>query len=198
VTWPSRVHTVHVTYLLVTAMILRSAVDVQQQELPFASSRDPQDAGPAASPDVYNEFLPRIKQATDAVINITTGGGQGMSIDERLAAAERFSPEMTSLNMGSMNFGLYPMLARYGDLRHEWERKHLEGSKDFIFRNTFGDIEKYCSASTRGMARLNSSAMMWVISTRWRISWIATGKPPLFVQTIFGILAALRDAQMSS
>ncbi|HUQ35865.1 MAG TPA: 3-keto-5-aminohexanoate cleavage protein [Aestuariivirga sp.] len=156
-------------------------------------ARDPQDGRPAASPDVYNEFLPRIKQATDAVINITTGGGQGMTIDERLAAAERFSPEMTSLNMGSMNFGLYPMLARYGDLKHEWERKHLEGSKDFIFRNTFGDIEKILQRLGEGHG------------TRFEFECYDVGhlytlahfldrklvKPPLFVQTIFGILGGI-------
>jgi uncharacterized protein (DUF849 family) len=161
-------------------------------------ARDPVDGRPAGSPDVYNEFLPRIKQASDAVINITTGGGQGMSIDERLAAAERFSPEMTSLNMGSMNFGLYPMLARYGDLKHEWERKHLEGSKDFIFRNTFGDIEKI-------LQRLGE-----VHGTRFEFECYDVGhlytlahfldrrlvKPPLFVQTVFGILGGIgADAQ---
>jgi uncharacterized protein (DUF849 family) len=156
-------------------------------------ARDPQDGRPAGSPDVYNAFLPRIKQATDAVINITTGGGQGMSIDERLAAAERFSPEMTSLNMGSMNFGLYPMLARYGEFKHEWERKHLEGSKDFIFRNTFGDIEKILQRLGEGHG------------TRFEFECYDVGhlytlahfldrklvKPPLFVQTIFGILGGI-------
>ena len=83
-------------------------------------------------------------------MNITTGGGQGMSIDERIAAAEAFSPEMTSLNMGTMNFGLFPMLNRYNEFKHPWERAHLEGSKDFIFRNTFGDIEKILRAAGRG------------------------------------------------
>ena len=161
-------------------------------------ARDPVDGRPAGSPDVYNEFLPRIKQASDAVINITTGGGQGMSIDERLAAAERFSPEMTSLNMGSMNFGLYPMLARYGDFKHEWERKHLEGSKDFIFRNTFGDIEKILQRLGEGHG------------TRFEFECYDVGhlytlahfldrklvKLPLFVQTIFGILGGIgADAQ---
>ena len=156
-------------------------------------ARDPVDGRPAGSPDVYNEFLPRIKQACDAVINITTGGGQGMSIDERLAAAERFSPEMSSLNMGSMNFGLFPMLARYGDFKHEWERKHLEGSKDFIFRNTFGDIEKILQRLGEGHG------------TRFEFECYDVGhlyslahfldrklvKPPLFVQTIFGILGGI-------
>ena len=103
-------------------------------------ARDPKDGRPTPEPNVFMQFLPRIKQSCDAIVNITTGGGQGMSIDERIAAAEAFSPEMTSLNMGSMNFGLFPMLNRYSAFEHEWERAHLENSKDFIFRNTFGDI----------------------------------------------------------
>lgn len=188
-------------YLPVTANdIATQAVDAAAAgaAILHLHARDPKDGKPASSPDVYNEFLPRIKQACDAVINITTGGGQGMSIDERLAAAEKFSPEMTSLNMGSMNFGLFPMLARYGDLKHEWERKHLEGSKDFIFRNTFGDIEKILQRLGEGHG------------TRFEFECYDVGhlytlahfldrklvKPPFFVQTIFGILGGIgADAQ---
>ena len=188
-------------YLPVTANdIATQAVDAAEAgaAILHLHARDPVDGRPAGSPDIYNEFLPRIKQACDAVINITTGGGQGMSIDERLAAAERFSPEMSSLNMGSMNFGLFPMLARYGDFKHEWERKHLEGSKDFIFRNTFGDIEKILQRLGEGHG------------TRFEFECYDVGhlytlahfldrklvKPPLFVQTIFGILGGIgADAQ---
>ena len=104
-------------------------------------ARDPKDGRPTPDPDVFMQFLPRIKQNTDAVVNITTGGGHGMTLQERLAAPLRASPEMTSLNMGSMNFGLYPMLDRYKSFKYEWEPKHLENSRDFIFRNTFKDIE---------------------------------------------------------
>ena len=104
-------------------------------------ARDPSDGRPTPDPDVFMAFLPRIKQQSDAVINITTGGGLGMTLDERLAAPRRASPEMTSLNMGSMNFGIYPMLNRYKEFKHDWEKPHLEGTKDFIFRNTFKDIE---------------------------------------------------------
>ncbi|HRX37082.1 MAG TPA: 3-keto-5-aminohexanoate cleavage protein, partial [Aestuariivirga sp.] len=113
-------------------------------------ARDPENGRPSPAPGTYNEFLPRIKQSAKAIVNITTGGGQGMSIDDRIAAAEAFSPEMTSLNMGTMNFGLFPMLNRYQDFKHEWERQHLEGSKDFIFRNTFGDIEKILERLGKG------------------------------------------------
>src|SRR5260370_19668060 len=105
-------------------------------------ARDPKDGRPTPDPRVFMEFLPRIKQGCDAVINITTGGGAGMTLEERLAAPLRASPEMTSLNMGSMNFGLYPMLDRYKSFKYDWEPKHLEGSRDFIFRNTFNDIDR--------------------------------------------------------
>src|SRR5437764_10483333 len=104
-------------------------------------ARDPKDGRPTPDPAVFMEFLPRIKQSCEAVINITTGGGHGMTLQERLAAPLRARPEMCSLNMGSMNFGLYPMLDRYPTFKYEWERRHLENSRDFIFRNTFKDIE---------------------------------------------------------
>ena len=104
-------------------------------------ARDPEDGRPTPDPDAFMAFLPRIKQASDAVVNITTGGGHGMSLEERLAAPLKASPEMTSLNMGSMNFGLFPILDKMDSFQHEWERQHLENSRDFIFRNTFKDIE---------------------------------------------------------
>src|SRR5271170_5706899 len=104
-------------------------------------ARDPENGRPTPDPDVFMQFLPRIKQATDAVVNITTGGGHGMSLEERLAAPLKASPEMCSLNMGSMNFGLYPMLNRYKEFKHAWEPAALESTRDFIFKNTFKDIE---------------------------------------------------------
>ncbi len=96
-------------------------------------ARDPKDGRPTPDPDVFMQFLPRIKQSTDAVINITTGGGHGMTLEERLAAPLRAEPEMCSLNMGSMNFGLFPMLGRYKDWKYEWEPQHLENDARFHF-----------------------------------------------------------------
>ena len=95
-------------------------------------ARDPRDGRPTPDPAVFMEFLPRIKQATDAVINITTGGGHGMSLEQRLAAALVAKPEVASLNMGSMNFGLFPAAAKFKDWKYDWELKHLENSRDFI------------------------------------------------------------------
>lgn len=105
-------------------------------------ARVPETGAPTPDPDVYLRFLPRIAAATDAVINITTGGGQTMTVDDRLAAPYRFEPEMCSLNLGSMNFALFPMAERPRDWKHDWELTHLRGSKSFIFRNTFEDIER--------------------------------------------------------
>src|SRR5207237_9212244 len=95
-------------------------------------------------------FPPRMKHATDAVGNMPTGGGHGMTLDERLAAPLRAKPEMCSLNMGSMNFGLYPMLDRYKEWKYEWEPQFLEMTRDFIFRNTFKEIERSLKQQREG------------------------------------------------
>jgi uncharacterized protein (DUF849 family) len=153
-------------------------------------ARDPATGKPTADPDVFMQFLPRIKQSTDAVVNITTGGSHIMTIEERLAAPLRASPELCSLNMGSMNFGLYPMLGKYKEFKHEWEAPYLEASRHAIFRNTFGDIERILEQLGKGHG------------TRFEFECYDTGHlytlahfldrklvtPPLFVQTIFGIL----------
>ena len=156
-------------------------------------ARNPEDGSPTPSPDVFMEFLPRIKQSCKAVVNITTGGGHGMTLEERLAGAMRTKPEMSSLNMGSMNFGLYPMLDRYSEFKYEWERKHLENSRDFIFRNTFKDIEYILrdlgeAHGTRFEFECYDVGHLYTLA-----HFLDRGlvKPPLFVQTIFGILGGI-------
>ncbi|HWS68938.1 MAG TPA: 3-keto-5-aminohexanoate cleavage protein [Steroidobacteraceae bacterium] len=153
-------------------------------------ARDPIDGRPTPDPEVFMQFLPRIKEECDAVVNITTGGGQGMSLDQRLAAALRASPELASLNMGSMNFGLFPALNRYTQFHHDWERAYLESTRDWIFRNTFTDIESILERLGKGHG------------TRFEFECYDTGHlytlahyldrklvvPPLFVQSIFGVL----------
>ena len=156
-------------------------------------ARDAKDGRPTPDPVVFMQFLPRIKQACDAVINITTGGGHNMTVEERLAAPMKASPEMCSLNMGSMNFGLYPMLNRYKEFKFDWEPKYLEMTRDFIFKNTFKDIERILKDLGEGHG------------TRFEFECYDVGhlytlahfldrklvKPPLFVQTIFGILGGI-------
>ena len=155
-------------------------------------ARNP-DGSPTPDPGVFMQFLPRIKQSTDAVVNISTGGGHGMSLEERLAGALRASPEMTSLNMGSMNFGLYPILDKISDFRHDWERRHLENSRDFIFRNTFKDIEYILKELGEGHG-VRFEFECYDIGHLYSLAhFLDRGlvKPPLFVQSIFGILGGI-------
>ncbi|HLZ83595.1 MAG TPA: 3-keto-5-aminohexanoate cleavage protein [Caulobacteraceae bacterium] len=153
-------------------------------------ARDPRDGRPSPDPALFMAFLPRIKQATDAVVNITTGGGQGMSLDDRLAAALAASPELASLNMGSMNFGLFPALGRYSEFQHAWEPAYLESSRDWIFRNTFSEIEAI-------LARLGErhgtkfEFECYDVGHLYTLAHFLDRKlvtPPLFVQSIFGVL----------
>ncbi|HAO56896.1 MAG TPA: 3-keto-5-aminohexanoate cleavage protein [Alphaproteobacteria bacterium] len=153
-------------------------------------ARDPKDGRPTADPDVFMEFLPVIKQGCNAVVNISTGGGLGMSLDERLAAANRASPEMASLNMGSMNFGIFPMLEKYRDFQHEWEPAFLEMTRDFIFRNTFRDIEFVLRTlgddhGTRFEMECYDLGHLYTVA-----HFVDAGliKPPFFIQMIYGIL----------
>ncbi len=156
-------------------------------------ARDPKDGRPTPDPAVFMEFLPRIKQATKAVVNITTGGGHNMKLEERLAAPLKTSPEMCSLNMGSMNFGLYPMLGRYKEFKHDWERPYLEGTRDFIFRNTFADIERIL----KDLGEVHGTRFefeCYDVGHLYNLAHFLDRKlvrPPLFVQTIFGILGGI-------
>ena len=156
-------------------------------------ARDPETGRPTPDPSVFMQFLPRIRQSTDAVVNITTGGGQGMSVDERIEAAVAARPEMSSLNMGSINFGLYPLLDRYPEFKHEWERQHLEASRDFIFRNTFGDIERILNVLGEGCGTRFEFECYDVGHLYTLAHFLDRGlvKPPLFVQTIFGIFGGI-------
>ena len=156
-------------------------------------ARDPENGRPTPDPDVFMQFLPRIKQSCNAVVNVTTGGGHGMTLAERLAAPLRASPEMCSLNMGSMNFGLFPMLDRYPEFKYPWEREHLENSRDFIFRNTFKDIEHVLKELGEGCGTRFEFECYDVGHLYNLAHFLDRGlvKPPLFVQTIFGILGGI-------
>ena len=156
-------------------------------------ARNPEDGSPTPDPDVFMEFLPRVKQATDAVVNISTGGGHGMTVQQRLEAAVKASPEMTSLNMGSMNFGLFPILDKMSDFQHDWEPKYLENSRDFIFRNTFKDIEYILKELGEGHGTRFEFECYDIGHLYTLAHFLDRGlvKPPLFVQSIFGILGGI-------
>jgi 3,5-dioxohexanoate:acetyl-CoA acetone transferase len=155
-------------------------------------ARDPETGRPTPDPAVFERFLPEIAAASDVVINITTGGGHGMTVDERTFAARTFQPELCSLNMGSMNFGLFPALDRMKEFRHEWERQYLEASRDFIFRNTYADIEEI--VTTLGANGTRFEFECYDVGHLYNLAhFLERGvvKPPLFVQTIFGILGGI-------
>ena len=155
-------------------------------------ARDPESGRPTQDPDVFREFLPRLKQETSAVINITTGGAPGMTVDERMKPAVDCQPEIASLNMGSMNFGLFPMLKRFTALRYDWERAHLDNSRDLVFRNTFSDIEKIVRRCTDNGTRFEFEC--YDISHLYNLAYFLDQglvKPPLFVQSVFGLLGGI-------
>jgi len=155
-------------------------------------ARDPKDGRPDQSPEAFAPFLRVIKQRAAVVVNITTGGAPTMSIEERVRPAATFKPEVASLNMGSMNFGLYPMLARYKTFKHEWERPYLEGSRERIFKNTFADIEYILTTYAENGTRFEIEC--YDIGHLYTLAHFADRgvvKPPFFIQSVFGILGGI-------
>jgi uncharacterized protein (DUF849 family) len=155
-------------------------------------ARDPETGAPTPEPDLFARFLPQINAGCDAIINITTGGGHGMSLEERTAAARRFSPELCSLNMGSMNFAIFPMLAAVKEFKHPWEPRYLEMTRDYIFRNTFKDIETVVGTLSANGTRFEFEC--YDVGHLYSLAhFLERGivQPPLFVQMIFGILGGI-------
>jgi uncharacterized protein (DUF849 family) len=155
-------------------------------------ARDPRDGKPDQSPEAFSPFLQVIKQRSNCVINITTGGAPTMTVEERLKPAAAFKPEVASLNMGSMNFGLYPMLNRFKEFKHDWERPYLEGSRDRIFKNTFADIEHILTTCAENGTRFEIEC--YDIGHLYTLAHFVDRdviKPPLFVQSVFGILGGI-------
>lgn len=156
-------------------------------------ARNEADGRPSPNPDDFAKFLPRIAAETDAVLNITTGGGQNMTVADRIQAALRFRPEMCSLNMGSMNFGLYPALEKFKTFKYDWEAPYLANSRGFIFKNTFEDIETILEQVGRqGGAKFEFEC--YDVGHLYSLAHFLDRKkvePPLFVQFIFGILGGI-------
>ena len=155
-------------------------------------ARNEETGKPDQSIEAFMRFLPRIKQNTDAVVNITSGGAPGMTIEERLQPALKCKPEVASLNMGSMNFGLYPMMDRFKNFEHDWELQHLEGSRDMVFKNTFADIEYILTSCSDNGTRFEFEC--YDISHLYNLAHFLDRrlvKPPLFVQSVFGILGGI-------
>lgn len=156
-------------------------------------ARDPNDGRPTADPDVFMQFLPKIKAECDAVINITTGGSSAMTLEQRLAAPLLAKPEMCSLNMGSMNFGLFPMQRRYDDWKFAWEPRLLEATRDIVFKNTFADIEKIFSLLGEGCGTRFEFECYDVGHIQTLAFYLREGlvKKPVFVQFVLGVLGGI-------
>lgn len=155
-------------------------------------ARDPITGKPTQDPAVFERILPRLKSATNAVINLTTGGSPHMSVEERMRPAMEFKPELASMNMGSINFGLFPMLSRYASFQHEWEREHLENSRDLVFKNTFADIEKAMTLGAANGTRFECECYdighLYSLRHMMDLGFIS-GR--VFVQSVFGILGGI-------
>jgi uncharacterized protein (DUF849 family) len=155
-------------------------------------ARNPKNGRPDQSPNAFLPFLKIIKQRSNCVINITTGGAATMTIEERARPAAIFKPEVASLNMGSMNFGLYPMLERFRSFKHDWEEGYLETSRERIFKNTFKDIEYILTTCAENGTRFEIEC--YDIGHLYALAHFADRgvvKPPFFVQSVFGILGGI-------
>ena len=155
-------------------------------------ARDPSNGKPTQDPAVFEEILPKIKKETDAVVNITTGGSPHMTVEERMMPASVFKPELASLNMGSMNFGLYPMLDRFSEFEHTWERDNLGKSRDLVFKNTFQDIETILKIGKSNETRFEFEC--YDISHLYNLKHFVDRNlisPPFFIQSVFGLLGGI-------
>lgn len=155
-------------------------------------ARDPEDGRPSQDPKHFEPILAKLKANTDAVINLTSGGSPHMTVEERMRPVATFSPELASLNMGSMNFGLYPMLDRFTEFEHQWERDALEKSRDLVFKNTFADIERILEIGNSGGTRFEFEC--YDISHLNNLSHFhqrGLARGPLFVQSVFGLLGGI-------
>ena len=151
-------------------------------------ARDPEDGRPVQDPELFRQFLPRIKRESDVVINITTGGAPTMGVEERLQPALQLKPELASLNMGSMNFGLYEMLDHFKEFQHDWERPYLEESDDRVFRNTFRDIAYILESCGENRTRFEIECYdIGHLYTAAHFLDRGLLKKPIFIQSVFGL-----------
>lgn len=155
-------------------------------------ARNPEDGRPDQAPEAFEPFLRVVKQSSDVVVNLTTGGSPFMPVEERVRPAEVWRPEIASLNMGSMNFGLFPMLKRFKEFRYHWEPQMLEASRDLVFRNSFKDITYALNTLNESGARYEFEC--YDTSHLYNLHYFLQEglvKPPLFVQTVFGLLGGI-------
>src|SRR5271156_3595089 len=156
-------------------------------------ARDPETGEPNGDPAIYMQFLPAIKAATDAVINLTTGGGLNMNLDQRLATALRVKPELASFNMGSINFSIHRLARRYDGWKYDWEEPYLAKSESNIFRNTFVDMKRVVKELGEECGT-RFEYECYDLGHLYNLAYLLDEKlvePPLFLQTVFGILGGM-------
>jgi uncharacterized protein (DUF849 family) len=155
-------------------------------------ARNPKDGRPDQSPEAFAPFLKVIKQRSNVVVNITTGGGMGMTVEQRVAPAATFKPEIASLNMGTMNFGLFPMLQRQKEFKYDWEKPYIEGTRAGMFKNTFADIEYILTTCAGNGSRFEIECYdIGHLYTLRHFADRGVVKPPFFIQSVFGILGGI-------
>src|SRR5690242_2455958 len=155
-------------------------------------ARDPKTGKPDQTPEAFGRFLPRIKQATNAVVNLTSGGAPYMTVEERVRPAATFKPEIASLNMGTMNFGLFPMLQRQKEFKYDWEKPYIEGTRAGMFKNTFADIEYILTTCANNGSRFEIECYdIGHLYTLRHFADRGVVKPPFFIQSVFGILGGI-------
>jgi len=183
-------------YLPITpAEIATAAIDAAEAgaSIIHLHARDPETGKPDYQPETFMQFLPVIKQSTNAVVNVSTGGGLGMTIEQRVAAAKAASAEMASLNMGSMNFGIFPLAAKYDTWKHDWEPEFLAKTKDFIFPNTFKTIE-FVLKELGEEEGTKFEFECYDVGHLYNLAWFVDQglvKPPFFIQMVLGILGGI-------
>lgn len=178
--------------------IARAAIDAANAgaAVLHLHARDPKDGRPTADPDVFMQFLPKIRQGTDAIVNISTGGSSLMTVEERMQASIQAAPEMCSLNMGSMNFGIFPLAERYDNWKHDWEPQLLNATRDVVFRNTFSDIDTLLEKVGRDLGT-RFEFECYDVGHIHTLAWYLRKKKietPVFVQFVMGVLGGIDAA----
>jgi uncharacterized protein (DUF849 family) len=156
-------------------------------------ARNPQNGMPSPDLNLYREIVQKIRSESDAIVCITTGGGPGMSVEQRVAAVPEFKPELASFNMGSINFALFPVLANYKEWKFEWEKAFLEASKGAIFQNTFADLEKVCQIMRENGSK--PELEIYDVGHLYNAKFLLSEgllQPPLYLQFVMGILGAIQ------
>lgn len=155
-------------------------------------ARDPKDGRPSSALPLFEEIISAVRNNSDVIICITTGGGKDMTVDERFSVVSALKPELASLNMGSINFAMFPMAEKYEEWKYDWEKPFLDSTRDFIFRNTFGDIEK--ALILMGKHGTKPELEIYDIGHLYTLKYFMDRElleKPIYLQFVMGILGGI-------